>query len=1090
MSILTLYKASAGSGKTFQLTWKYLEMLFEEPMSFKNILAVTFTNKAAGEMKERILQSLYYLSIADPKAGSYQVALSEKFQIDAAGVHAKAKYILSLILNDYSSFHIKTIDRFFQQIIRGFTRELGLQTGYNLELNNDKILNEAVDLLMYDMNEDENLRNWLVSFATGKIKEGKSWDFQKELFSLGREVFKEEYQSGLAESLEKKDFRKALENMKKDLTKEISAFEDYMFTGGNKAIEITRSHGFSVDDFSNKKSGVAGYLNNLSEKKTDKLEPGKRPRDAAENIDSWLTKGNKNELLRNLVTENLFPLLGNLVNYWDENHEKYFTALALKKNIYSFGILNDISRRIREIALDKNIFLLSDASMFLNKIIGQNETPFVYEKAGNYFNRFMLDEFQDTSRFQWNNFHPLIENGLGEGFSSLVVGDVKQSIYRWRSSDWKILAAEIEDHFRSYHLSLKSLGENWRSYANIVRFNNAFFSQAPKLILQKMQEDMQSEDPQFIQYWTSLIKRVYEQVTQKIPDKFVNSEGFVGFKMLESNNKDEYFDQLKIELPELIRDIQQRNFKARDICILVRSARDGRRLAKLLLDESKNSADHTNFNVISNESLYLEANSAVQFLIALLKFLARPGDKMNINFLKYEYQNYLSAEKTKDAVAFLQNHLTKIPSEPLKNSAFQVFIENLDRLKQLPLFELVDEMIRIFELNALKENLPFIQAFQDVVFDYTSSEMSDISSFLNYWLKNGSSQTLNVSEEQDAIRIMTIHKAKGLQFDMVIIPYADWTIGPSTSGRSQNILWCNTDNAGFKGFGIAPIAYNNKLLMTSFKKDYLEEKFQSYVDNLNLIYVAFTRAVKELHIFTSSSENNDKNDSAGSLILNCMKQQTICPEGIPFVNLPDHMSPEAEMFQYGLRAVKPSEEEMENQMKTVFLDDYPVSSADDRLKLNIQNVYLNALEEDTSSSLGFGTIMHEVFSYIKYEKDIDNALNKIFRQGKISEKERDDYMEMIKHKCENTRVKNWFGESWEVKNETDLINSEGMLLRPDRVMMSQDMTVVLDYKFGEVEKDEHKKQVLQYVQALKQMNYKKLKAYLWYFTLDKIVEVY
>jgi ATP-dependent helicase/nuclease subunit A len=1089
MSTLSIYKSSAGSGKTYQLTWNYLEILFGDPMAFKNILAVTFTNKAAGEMKERILQSLYYLSLGDQKALSYQKALSDKYKLDVTEISTKAEYILSLILNDFSSFHVKTIDRFFQQIIRGFTRELGLQTGYNLELNNDKILSEAVDLLMFDMNEDEELRKWMVSFATGKIREGKSWDFQTELFSLGKEVFKEEYQSGLADNMENKDFRKALENLRKDISSEISRFENYMFSEGAKSIGIINSNGFSVEDFSYNYTGIAGYLYNLSEKRLDKLEPGTRARAAAESTDVWLTKGNKNELLKILIHDKLFPVLKNIINFWDTSNEKYFTAQALKKNIYSFGILHDISARIREIALEKNLFLLSDASMFLNKIIDQNEAPFIYEKAGNYFNRFMLDEFQDTSRFQWNNFHPLIENGLSEAFPSLVVGDVKQSIYRWRSSDWKILAAELEERFKPFQLSLETLTENWRSYANIVRFNNSLFFNAPALIFSRMQKDLQNEDPEFAQYWTSLIKRVYDQSTQKIPEKFKDSKGFVGFKMLESKNAEEYLDQLKIELPELIRDIQARNYKAKDICILVRSGREGRKLAKLLIEESRNSPDKTNFNVISNDSLFLETNSAVQFLLALLKFLARPGDKMNLNFLAYEYQNYLSPGEIEGRSSEDLDSLMISSAGILDETVFKNFKEELTRLKQLPLFELVEKLILIFLLNKNLENLPFIQAFQDIVFDYTTAEMSDISSFLYFWKKNGASQTLNVSEEQDAIRIMTIHKAKGLQFDMVIVPYADWKLEPST-GLKQNILWCETENTGFKGFGKAPIVYNNNLANTSFKKYYLEEKFQSFVDNLNLIYVAFTRSKKELYIFAGSKDDNDKNETAGSLILNCLKQENSLATDIPSVNLPDYLNIEDRVFEYGIKQMNTSEPDSNDQIETVFLDDYPISAAENRLKLNIQNIYLNALEEDMSSSLGFGTIMHEVFSYIKYEKDIDKALNKVYRQGKFTEKEKSEYIEMIRGKFENPIIKDWYNENWKVRNESDLINGDGLLLRPDRVIFAEDRTLIVDYKFGKEEKEGHKKQVLEYVQALKNMNYKGIKAYLWYFTLDKIEEVF
>jgi ATP-dependent exoDNAse (exonuclease V) beta subunit len=383
MSNLSIYKASAGSGKTYQLTWIYLKMLFSDPSSYRQILAVTFTNKAAGEMKSRILESLWLLGKGDSVVSGYQQDLQKLFSLNSDEVKVKAHSILIRILNDYSSFFVGTIDRFFQWVIRGFVREIGLQTGYNLELNNDKILHEAVDLLMFKMDEDEELKDWLFMFAGDRIIEGKSWNLQKEIFNLGKEIFREGYQLLAAVVPASADLRKEVNIYKKELQESISRYENTLKSMSNKALQIISAEGLAIEDFSNKYSGPAGHFVKVASNTGIKLDPGKRAIDAAENIDAWAAKScaNRSQVIH--VAGSLQPILRDVINYQLDHEKEYFAARCLLRNIYVFGILNDISLQIKEIAHDKNIFLLSDASVFLKKIIEDNEAPFIYEKAGN-----------------------------------------------------------------------------------------------------------------------------------------------------------------------------------------------------------------------------------------------------------------------------------------------------------------------------------------------------------------------------------------------------------------------------------------------------------------------------------------------------------------------------------------------------------------------------------------------------------------------------------------------------------------------------------------------------------------------------------
>jgi len=1090
MSNLHVYKASAGSGKTYQLTWYYLEMLFSDPYAFKSTLAVTFTNKAAGEMKDRILYSLYSLSKGNNDTEAYQQGLTEKFSLTKEEVKSKAFMILSLVLNDYSSFYVRTIDRFFQHIIRGFTFEIGLQSGFTLELKTDRILQEAVDLVLFEMSDDEELRKWLVDFARDKMQEGKSWQINADLHSLGREIFKEVFHTGVLGYSKDEDFRSVLKSEQKHINASVQQFESQIKNVAKTALELIGENGLTIQDFVYKDSGPAGYFKKILQVNGKDFVPGSRALNAMENADAWASKTSPDrEFIMQLAEKHLMPAMKKIIGFYEDGKEEYFTALALKKSIFSYGILRDIADKIHEVTTEKNLFLISDASVFLKKIIGENEAPFVYEKTGNYFKRFMLDEFQDTSQFQWDNFYPLINNGLAEGFSSLVVGDVKQSIYRWRNSDWKILAAGIQEKFPENRINVHKLDKNWRSFANIVRFNNTVFQILPQYIEEKIQSDVDDQNNEFIENRIALIKKVFDHPVQEIPKKFTNTEGYVFYQSLESENNEEYIEFLSDKIPEKIRNVQKRGFKARDICILTRTKTEGSRIAEILMDVASKGDETTNFNLISNESIMLENNPAVKFLISILRYILYPSDKLHFLYLKYEFVLYLSDNELikEPAKATSADQLSELSIE------FKTFYENLDSLRKLPLFEMTEQLIQTFALDKNMDNVPFLQAFQDMVLGFINQETSDIYAFLNYWEKNKSSLSLQVSESQDAIQIMTIHKAKGLQFDVVIIPFCSWNIEPKT-GTDASYLWCDLQNTPFNKLQYMPVKLNNQLAESFLKYDYFDEVFHAYVDNLNLLYVASTRSKNELYFFGKKNKPNNKGElkynNVGDLMQRAFKTGGVYNTDFPVTSLKDHYDNETGIFEYGIQKQKESEDRDLSKTKTIALKEYPVNSANERLQLNLRNVYLEQLEGDTGNRLGYGTIMHEVFSYIRTKDDIDKALLKVQRQGKISIDEQKELSEKIIKAISLPQIAFWFNTEWKVRNESDLVDGQGNIIRPDRVIMQDKKAVVIDYKFGDVQRETHKKQVAAYEDALKNMGFVDVKGYLWYFSMDIVEEVF
>ncbi len=1095
MKNLQLYTASAGSGKTYQLALNYICELFSDPNAYRHILAVTFTNKAAAEMKRRILEKLFQLSREMDEAGGYADYLIENEIVkDKEELKQISASLLQNILHDYSSFYVQTIDKFFQWVIRGFTREIGLQNGYNLELDSSVVLSEAVDLLIWSMEEDEQLKSWLIRFAEDKINEGKSWDFYKDVYMLGREVFKESYQSVQEETGNHEERNKKFDTLRKKLNTAIRNFEISIKSRGQKALEMIDRAGLQVQDFKGGRRGVATIFTKAALKPVTDFNPSDTNRNGALDFSYWIKKNDPRESeILSLYEGGLQSLITEILDIWDNQKGSYFTALALKNNIYSFGILNDISDRIREITRDKNLFLISDSSMFLKKITGENDAPFIFEKAGNYFSNYMLDEFQDTSRFQWDNFLPLIENGLSTGKNSVVVGDVKQSIYRWRNSDWKILAAELTDKIGPDRIHNISLDTNYRSAKNIIAFNNSVFHAAPAVIKELMVDRLSGEDlPGFENYWLELMDRVYGEPRQKFFKGLMGVDSYITHRFLPPVNKSERLEFIEEWLPGLIRDLQDRNYRAGDITILVRTRTEGREIARILMDQSITSEKEYNFNVISNDSLFLANNSAVRFLTALLKFFNQSHDRLNISYIKHEYL-YSLREKPEEEVdwhkVFCEGS-SGSESDPLDHS-FQLFEKEIPRLRKLPLYDLTEALIGIFKLNQNEDKIAYVQAFQDVVLEFIRKETSDISAFLSYWENASASATLNVSETQDALRIMTMHKAKGLEFRVVIIPFCDWNLEPDITGNRKTPLWPSTDGTEFGEFSHMPVMYGKQMRESLFKKDYYEEMFRTFVDNLNLLYVAFTRAGRELHVCSKTGDKKGNVKNVGDLVLKILMDAPDSNDqsDYPAADLRSGFDRENRIFSYGTPElfVPPSAEAKD--ITTQILTEYPVTETTTKLALNHKNIYLSDLKEDEKGYTGYGTQMHEILAGIEEYKDIPYAVRNAWLKGLLSTQERDDLQKELSDLLLTEPFEDWFSGHWQCRLEADIMTSGGEILRPDRVMIREDTAIILDYKFGNEKKAAYKEQLRRYYEALRSAGYENIKLYLWYYSLNETEEV-
>ncbi|MDD3788529.1 MAG: UvrD-helicase domain-containing protein, partial [Petrimonas sp.] len=774
---LQLIRASAGSGKTHRLTGEYLRLLFSAPYAYRHILAVTFTNKATEEMKSRIVEELHTLSSGEPS--DYLPELTEKFAMDVKQVRTQAGLILKTILHDYSAFAISTIDRFFQQTMRAFTREMGLAGGYNVEVDDSAVLLQIIDMMLFELDKPENreLGDWLLDFMKDKIQNDKAWNIRQDVEGLAKQLFSEKYKTLSSEDKEKIHDKNRLTQYRKTLQKIVRAYEKELKDLGIKAVNIMDSYGLHYSDFKWGKSSGFGVFPKLANGVVEK--PSDRLLNLADDIDLWFGKEKqKQAAIADAYAAGLNDCVKQLISI-SENGLFYYSANAVLNYFYTLGILNDIHKRLNTYQKENNTLFLSDTTELLNKIISGSETPFVYEKIGTRINNYMIDEFQDTSGLQWDNFRPLISESLSHNHFNLVVGDVKQSIYRWRSSDWRLLEEQITKDFTPENVEQHSLDTNWRSDANVIAFNNAVFRAATC----NLQEEYNAAVPgdsenDFTAYARNKITDAYTHVYQQIPEKKRAKNGYVKLTFLNANDEETDWTEQSLErLPAEIESLQDQGFALRDIAIIVRKNDEAVLVAeKLLAYAQENPSSPYRYDIISNEALVIGNAQSVKAVIALMRYFQNRKDDTKKMLAAYEFYRFHRKLMPGEALnACLSNTQTGFPEEVRPQ---------LENMASLSFYEMIEAFFALSEdLSDEKENA-YVQAFLDIALKFSTNSSSDINNFLEWWDEKGYKKTLFLPEEQDAIRLITIHKSKGLGFGAVIMPFMDWDIDQD---RRENI---------------------------------------------------------------------------------------------------------------------------------------------------------------------------------------------------------------------------------------------------------------------------------------------------------------
>lgn len=1042
-----IYRSSAGSGKTRTLAKEYIKLaLAGHGDYYKHILAVTFANKATQEMKERIL--LYLDDFANGRINNLTAEIKDELKWGDKQLQLRSQEVLSGILHHYSHFAISTIDAFFQRVIRSFTREAGLLGSFRLEVDNEVIMDEVLALLLDELGHNTQLTDWVVQFSHTRLKDGENWNITTGLRGFLQEIFKEQFKA-----IENKVIRPdaTAEDHQRTLAmlrKEMKTFMDFMQPRGVRAMSILQQHGIRVDDFVYKDAGtVYKYFNQFSQGVYFSSR-GARVQGSLASSNDWANKKSPNAArLKQLAETELIPILREMVDYDKEHYIAVTTVERILENYYAFGLITDVTRKLREYLDENNVMLLSNASQFLNGIINDSDTPFIYEKVGSYFQNYLIDEFQDTSGFQWKNFIPLLKEAGDQGNLSLIVGDVKQSIYRWRGGDLELLQNEITNVFGNDRVTTTPLVTNYRSAGKIIEFNNQFFKAAVPVVTQLVANELPSE--------------VYRDVTQQIAKQ--KDDGFVRVLFKKGDEGQDWRDEALRDLPGWLEQLQVQGTALKDIAILVRKNEEGQRIANYLLQfrHSPEAKKGFRYDVVSNESLRLDTAQSVNVLISAIKYLRNPDDNIARGQLAFE------ATKNKG----LEQLFVKAKANDLGEYLPAEFIERARTLRKLSLFELTEELIRLFDLGKNAEELAYLQAFQDNVLEFSAREKTDLGSFLEWWDVYKEKKSIQVSASVDAVNILTIHKSKGLQFKYVIIPFCDWSLNHDISP----MMWVESDRAPFNKMGPLVVRYSSKLTETLFADAYQAEFTKAHLDNLNLLYVAFTRAEQGLVVFVRDREK-DKPSNVGDLVYQTIHQSPLAASVVEGV------------YQSG-EVKQPQKQEASSESTMIQLSGY--SSVDWRSKLVIKRQGSEFFEDELSekrSKINRGILVHQVLSRIEYKSDAEAVLAQFLLETALPSEEAEKLKQDIDALLAHTQIGPWFTKDWTVKTEALILLPGHQQKRVDRIMFGRNRTVLVDYKTGK-KKPEDKEQVERYALVLAQMGYPNVQAYLVYLHELKVEEV-
>ncbi|MBO7306762.1 MAG: UvrD-helicase domain-containing protein [Alistipes sp.] len=1051
-----ILSASAGSGKTYQLAYKYVRDVVERPELYRAILAVTFTNKATEEMKSRILREIHIL--ASGQKSAYMTNLCSELGMSEQAVRKQAMRARTLILHDYSRFSILTIDKFFQRIIRAFIKELGIDLNYNIELDPTQLLSRSADSLVEKISTNEELKQWMLEFAKERIDDGTRWDMRGDLRALGQEIFKESSRQRTSLSKSKHD----LGNIVSKAMAEAAVAKDTLQKLGQSAVEIIASYpGLSADMFAGKSRSFVYRFYKYAD--GDMSEPTTKMVAAANDIDEWY--GKNPDAIVSEAAAKLQPLLKEICDSYSQIMKRVNTAKLLHSNYRSFALLADLSQQVEDICREENIMVLGETKHILSTFVDGSNAPFIYEKVGNRFERFMIDEFQDTSVREWKNMLPLLQNAMSESeeCSVLIVGDVKQSIYRWRGGDWRLLQSGAIEDLGAGDVQVEQLEHNFRSLEKIIDFNrevidavvatdNQYLNNIVDTALsnKEISESLHSS-------LHNIVATAYNKHKQLLGRKY-DDEGYAEMCFYDTALEDSPFI-------EVIEDAIARGYKYRDILILVRGKSDGNKVAERLLeykDKRFTVNNEVGFNILTSDSLTIENSEITQFIIAVFR---------------------LAIDLSNDVERGVYNRFLAKPLDHNFDDEERAFFTHIAHLSPMEAFE---DVVMRFKLYDHKSSIAYLQALHEGVVSFSTSRIADLQHYLKWWDEKGKNDVLSVEMTDDTIEISTVHKAKGLERDVVIIPYCKWDTAPKAS--MQPIVWSQADGGDVASIGEFPVVYGKSMQNSAFTQDYYSELVMSHVDAVNLLYVALTRASKELYVMVPSALNtkSKSSDVINTIVpLLTVAAQTRFPD---YEQLSDVDGIHRKIHRSGTKLRIGSRGDVVESGNLV-LDDYTSYKPNVMVRYPSRR-FVDEQVDLSNTPQSMGVRLHRIFEGATTFDELCSNLRRMESSALISPAEAQDLRTKIDSIVENELVSEWFTGEWDdVKCESEIL-LRGDVYRPDRVMISGRRAVVIDYKFGNQTNVQYRRQVCKYINLLKQMDlYDQVEGYIWYVSLGEVDKV-
>ncbi len=1120
-----LLKASAGSGKTFNLALQYIALLLVHgEREYRHTLAVTFTNKATAEMKDRILQFLYnfWKGTGDKDAfRKCKEILRETYQQDMPDeeIRERSHRALHAILHDYSRFCVSTIDAFFQSVLRNMAHELGLNARLQVDLDDKDVIELAVENFMEELGDEgkeergerreergTSPRRWLQQYIEQQLADGRPWDVRRELKHMAGMLFQEEY---LKRSLQP-------DNKPFDLTN-IAQFKKTLATERRKAVdpikqsatqfeETLRKAGYDYEDFFNYQADVRKYIESM---KDGHLEAtfGKRLTDMVDDPKKMLKSALRKDPSLHPIAEALSNQLEQLHKLHEKGLHKTGSIELALANLSPIGLLGAIDDEITRLSNERNRFMLARTPIMLKRMIGNDDASFIFERTGTQFRNIMIDEFQDTSQLQWENFRTLLLDNLASGGLSMIVGDIKQSIYRWRNGDWHILQGLGRDGYNGVPLKEEPLDVNFRSLGRIVTFNNRFFRiAADKLDLLAGNESHQLRD-------------LYADVEQQIDPKKDKEGGYVRIRICRSDQKETieaWTETMLADLCAQVRCLHDQGLPYEEMTILLRK---NRFINPVISYFAKHIPE---VQLVSNEAFLLGASVAVNMVVNALQMVDDiERDPVAVRYVAKHYLQDVQHREITESDAMLPSIGDILP---------EAFMQHLEELRLLPLYELCEKLYRLLDIHEIEQQDAYLFCFFDELANYLRDNPSDIPTFLQYWNDNMCKIAIPNGESQ-GIRIYTIHKSKGLAFHTVLMPFTEWDIEKDMQG---DLYWCSPQEEPLNQMGTLPIKFSSKKIQdTVFEPDYIVEHANRRADELNTLYVAFTRAKVNLLVWGLSKGETREDEESGKKVLGTKLDETTADllyvgldevEGItvekedeesPFTtysfggerNVFNEQNPQPSILNPQSSILNPQspnpqspnpQSSILNPQSSIQMQSYEggftFRQSGEAEKFVRQAGEEADIDSTTLDYIEQGKLLHYIFSQIHTSDDISHVVRQFSLRGILKTEEQEKHVrELALRGLRHERVQDWFSGRYRLFNECNILvpddNGKLKKKRPDRVMMSSERIIVVDFKFGR-ENEDYKTQVKEYKEILQSMYPdRQVEGWLWYVYKNKVEEI-